>query len=316
MGVKGRSGPPGNLNSCKYPWRSFWKRRALRPEHRFILKLVEQYRDGLLSDKPDASETERSMMQVAEVARGCVLLILSEAAKKGYVRAGESGWDLMPGLAALPKFLSVERQALRDLGLERRAKRAPLSLSDYLSARAPDSGDALQLDAGPEDLEPGPGESLPGSARSPRPGEGSGADSLTPSQLTPGKAIPMLLSDSKAVTYTRPDRPEPGEQMRSYAKRRNYRETNGFRLSRGAPGSPLGTRSHKASEGSSAPEAPRTRSHGGGRGRRAPPLPGRLPAGAAPEWPPKRWRSRGSGSADAVPLESPGVESPTHLRPG
>ena len=28
-GKRGESGPPGNLNGAKYPWRTFWRRCAI-----------------------------------------------------------------------------------------------------------------------------------------------------------------------------------------------------------------------------------------------------------------------------------------------
>ncbi|MEE8075868.1 MAG: hypothetical protein V3T60_09625, partial [Candidatus Binatia bacterium] len=50
-GKKGRSGPVGNLNAVKNPWRSFWKRRALRPEDRWLAPVLDGYLDDLISDK-------------------------------------------------------------------------------------------------------------------------------------------------------------------------------------------------------------------------------------------------------------------------
>ncbi len=56
-GKRGKSGPPGNLNSAKHPWRSFWRRRALKPGDRWILPVLEHYTLALESDKPDMTET-------------------------------------------------------------------------------------------------------------------------------------------------------------------------------------------------------------------------------------------------------------------
>jgi hypothetical protein len=46
-----RGGQPGNLNGAIRPWRSFWKRRALKQEDRWIAPFIEKYSDELVSDK-------------------------------------------------------------------------------------------------------------------------------------------------------------------------------------------------------------------------------------------------------------------------
>lgn len=132
-GKKGRSGPPRNLNSVRLPWRTFWRRRALRVEHRWILPVLEHYMDALQSDKPDLSETERLTGEIAQIARGCSMLILAEAARSGLIRKIDGSWELAPGVRELARFLNVERAALLALGLERRARPVGPSLSEYLS---------------------------------------------------------------------------------------------------------------------------------------------------------------------------------------
>ena len=134
-GKPGRSGPPGNLNASKHRWRSFWRRRALRVSDRWILPTLEQYSAGLSSDKPNLSEAEARIIELAQTARGATMLILAEAARSGFIIQGESGWDLAPGAKELAKFLAVERNCLRTLGLERRAKPL-LGLADYLDSKS------------------------------------------------------------------------------------------------------------------------------------------------------------------------------------
>jgi hypothetical protein len=133
-GVKGRSGPPGNLNRAITPWRSFWKRRALRPTDKWVLGLLDDYAAGLASDKPDMSETERRTAQIAETARGCVALIFAEVRKSGFLRQDKDGWDLQPGAKELARFLNLELTALRMLGLTRRPKDVQ-TLDGYLAER-------------------------------------------------------------------------------------------------------------------------------------------------------------------------------------
>ncbi len=88
---------------------------------------MEEYAGGLVADKGGPSEVsagELHMIEVAQIARGCTMLILAEAARKGFIRVSEKegGWDVAPGVKDLPKFLSLERSAVSDLGLGRRAK--------------------------------------------------------------------------------------------------------------------------------------------------------------------------------------------------
>jgi hypothetical protein len=136
-GVKGRSGPPGHLHNAKYPWRSFWRRRALKAEDRWILPVLEGYSGGLLSDRPDASEAERRCVEVAQIARGASMLILAEAARSGFIKKENGSWDLAPGAKELARFLGIERASLQTLGLGRRA-RPVQTLDDYLTHRAQD----------------------------------------------------------------------------------------------------------------------------------------------------------------------------------
>ncbi len=126
-GKPGRSGLPANLNAVKRPWSVFWRRRALGPADRWILPVLESYTAGLIADKGgpgEISSAEQRMIEIAQTARGCTMLILAEAGRKGFIRTNESGdgWDLAPALKDLPKFLGLERSALSDLGLERRAR--------------------------------------------------------------------------------------------------------------------------------------------------------------------------------------------------
>ncbi len=121
-GVKGKSGPPRNVNATKRPWATFWRRRALHAGDKWILPILEGYSAGLTADRPDLTEGEKRMLEIAQTARGATMLILAEAARSGFVRKVNGSWDLAPGAKELARFLNTERQALRDLGLERRAR--------------------------------------------------------------------------------------------------------------------------------------------------------------------------------------------------
>jgi hypothetical protein len=145
-GKKGRSGPPGNLNASKSPWRAFWRRRALKHQDRWVLPILESYSAGLVADKGGADNItagERRMVEIAQVARGASLLILAEAARRGFVTQVDGSWDLAPGAKELAKFLNVERTAIIALGMGRRAKDVP-SLDEIVSELA----EADENDAG------------------------------------------------------------------------------------------------------------------------------------------------------------------------
>lgn len=133
---RSRGGQKGNLNASRNPWRAFWSRRALRGEDRWIIPILEEYSDGLRMDKPGMTSAEKRMSELAQLARGCTMLILGAITKHGFTRHDEmKGFDLHPGAKDLPRFFAAERNALKDLGLERRAQ--PIaSLGDYLEATA------------------------------------------------------------------------------------------------------------------------------------------------------------------------------------
>lgn len=134
-GVKGRSGPPGHLHNSRHPWRSFWRRRALRAEDKWILPSLENYSAGLASDKPNLTETEARMIEIAQTARGASMLILAEAARSGFIHKQDGTWNLSPGARELSRFLAVERSCLQVLGLGRRTKPIGGTLAELLEGK-------------------------------------------------------------------------------------------------------------------------------------------------------------------------------------
>ncbi len=108
--LKGRrSGAPrGNLNGVKNPWIAFWRRRALRPEDRWALRLVTDYVPSLIADKGGAehvSYAEQREMELAAVARVCWALGMHYG-----------------NLDVVARFVGLESKILSALGLSRRAK--------------------------------------------------------------------------------------------------------------------------------------------------------------------------------------------------
>lgn len=113
-----RGGQLGNLNAVRSPWNTYWRRRALRPEQRWVLRLVRDYVPSLIADKggeENVSFAQLKVMELAAVARACWALAMA---------AGD--------LDAVARFVGVERSCLADLGLERRAKSVP-TLAEVLS---------------------------------------------------------------------------------------------------------------------------------------------------------------------------------------
>lgn len=126
-GKKGKSGPPGNLNSARHGLTAWLSRRALPNHKQHVGKLIESYRAGLTACKggvQGVTEVEAALIENAAKAYGACLLIFEEGAQKGLVRELDGTWDLTPGFSRLIGFLSAERAALLGLGLGRRAKNA------------------------------------------------------------------------------------------------------------------------------------------------------------------------------------------------
>ena len=133
-GMRGRSGPPGNMNASRHHWRSFFARLALRQEDVWVRTEVQKYAAGLMSDKPDATEGERRAIEFAAEAKAARLLIWSAIAESGFTRRSREGLALVPAASELPKFIGVELDALKLLGLQRKAKTV-LSLAEYLNGK-------------------------------------------------------------------------------------------------------------------------------------------------------------------------------------
>ncbi len=104
----------------------------MKPAHRWVLPVIEGYASDLASEKADLTMAEQRTIEVAQISRGCSMLILAECASAGLISQTKDGWDLSPGAKELGKFLSVELKALGMLGLQRRAKAVNGSLAELL----------------------------------------------------------------------------------------------------------------------------------------------------------------------------------------
>jgi hypothetical protein len=149
-GKKGRSGPPGNVNNCKHPWRILWSRGALRTQDRWVLTLMAKYLYSLCEDKGGRdvmSFAETRMAELAQTAYGCQLLIIREMSEEGVASIVERKADMSTQLKApfreLPRFMSIESQSLMSLGLQRRA-RPEKDLNEILASIASGASDGEQ----------------------------------------------------------------------------------------------------------------------------------------------------------------------------
>lgn len=131
-GRKGKSGPPRNTNAAKYGWRVLWRRALLREQDRWVQRPIEQYIGALLTDKPCATAGEHSCVEIAATAKGCCLLILNELKQSGFTYRPNGTVELTPAARELSRFLTIELNALRTIGLERRPKPVGGTLAELL----------------------------------------------------------------------------------------------------------------------------------------------------------------------------------------
>jgi len=153
-GKKGRSGPPGNLNNVQHPWRSFWTRRALRHQDKWIVPFLHRYADELIADAggDDISSGKKHVIEVAQTVRGCSMLVLKELKERGIVITTPDGSEMHPGLKELSRFLALELKALGMLGLERHAK-SILSVDEIKARYTEDDDGKANGDEGKEQAE-------------------------------------------------------------------------------------------------------------------------------------------------------------------
>ncbi len=116
---------------------------------------MDAYASALLSDKggPDATAGERSMIELATLARGCTMLVLAQAAagsgivgsRRGISVKGPNATRSLADAdlaAALARFMAVETSALKAIGLERRAKPVKSLREVLLEAQARETAPA------------------------------------------------------------------------------------------------------------------------------------------------------------------------------
>lgn len=135
-------GQPGNLSASRSPWRSFWKRNALRPEDAFVLPMVESMVEGLVSDLggPDAiTSAQAVLIRNLQTAQACALLCMSRIGADGPFRISQTGETVShPALKEIGRFLGEVRASAIALGLERKVRQLE-SLKDVLGSPVVDA---------------------------------------------------------------------------------------------------------------------------------------------------------------------------------
>lgn len=112
--------PAGNLNAARHPARTFWSRRALRPQDAWATQVYRHYLDDLLTDKPDPSAAELRIAEIASAARTCQALMLNDIKGTGRLVSLPDGRVDVSGLVKeLRQFMALERSALESFGTER-----------------------------------------------------------------------------------------------------------------------------------------------------------------------------------------------------
>ncbi|GEM_PF-4403163 len=143
-GVKGRSGPPGNLNSARSGAASYWRRRALRPVDRWVLPLTAKYGAEIVEQKggrENIAPTVLRQIELAQAARTAWLLALADE-PPNWERGGV--------------YMGLEFKILKALGGERFVK--TVTLQDILEARV--SSDDQTLSNGDTATEPDSAENV------------------------------------------------------------------------------------------------------------------------------------------------------------
>lgn len=152
-----RGAQPNNLNGARYPWQTFWRKRVVKEHDKWIVPLIEEYAASLLSDRGGADNmtaAERHVVEIAQTARGASMLILKECSDRGLIVETDNGWDLAPGAKELGRFLSLELNALRTIGLDKRAPKVIDSLEEYCSRKYGTPEDSGAENEPPTEVEP------------------------------------------------------------------------------------------------------------------------------------------------------------------
>ena len=105
----------------------------MRQQDKWILPTLRRYLDEAIEDAggDDISSGKKHTLEIAQMACGCAMLVLSDIKEKGFVITTPDGWDMHPGLKELSRFLALELTAQRNVGLER-IKKPPKSLNEIL----------------------------------------------------------------------------------------------------------------------------------------------------------------------------------------
>lgn len=112
------------MNALRYPWKAYVRRGALRAEDRWALKVADDFYDRVLGTKGELNGMQQLVAENGQVSRVAIALIFQDIARHGWTRESDNGLELTPAAKDLPKYLTSELKALRELGLESKEKDA------------------------------------------------------------------------------------------------------------------------------------------------------------------------------------------------
>ena len=120
-GVKGKSGPVGNTNACRHPYKTYLKRRVVPQRHYGVVRLGEDCLAKITSDLPDMTGKQKLVAEGIKLMWTCGLLGLAEARDRGFIVTKPDGsWDFQEGVKSAGTFIDRAMKGLVSLGLAKR----------------------------------------------------------------------------------------------------------------------------------------------------------------------------------------------------
>lgn len=136
-GVKGRSGPPHNLNSTPDKLKRWLVRDIFPFEKAHIRYMLMKYRDSLIRQKGGIRKvqgTDYALINNATLCHGLILLLIEEARDKGWIANVGDTWKPVSAITQLMVILGVEQRALALLRSKGRDSESRKDLAELLDA--------------------------------------------------------------------------------------------------------------------------------------------------------------------------------------
>ena len=149
-GIRGRSGPVGNTNACKHPYKTYLKRRVVPKRYQGVVRLSEDCLASIQSDLPDMTGKQKLVAEGIKLMWTCGLLGLAEARDRGFIVTNLDGsWDFQEGVKSAGTFIDRAMKGLVSLGLEKSdypgREEQTLTNSQILSTAAEGHGGTITI---------------------------------------------------------------------------------------------------------------------------------------------------------------------------